>query len=208
MEAMWTRFMPALAEVRRIIASGEIGPVHHLSADFGFTATQGPEHRLFDPALGGGALLDLGVYPVWLSHLFLGAPSSITALGTLTASGVDEQSALVLEHAPGAQALLSTSIRVTSPGAAAISGTRGRIELDANFVFPGGFTVTDSSGRSGRFEDLSGLTHRDGMAWQATAVAQHVDDGLTESPLHPLQVTIDVLDVIDEARRLLSAASV
>lgn len=208
MEAMWTRFVPRTDVMLQLHEDGVLGEVGLVLADLGFAADADAGGRLFDPALGGGALLDLGVYPVWLSHLWLGAPASVSAHGTLTASGVDEQSALVLQHASGAQAVLSTSIRVTSPGHATIAGTRGRIELDANFVFPGGFTVTDSSGRSGRFEDLSGLTHRDGMAWQATAVAQHVDDGLTESPLHPLQVTIDVLDVIDEARRLLSAASV
>lgn len=208
MEAMWTQFVPRTDVMMQLHEDGVLGDVGLVTADLGFAADPDAGGRLFDPALGGGALLDLGVYPVWLSHLFLGAPSSITALGALTASGVDEQSALVLEHASGAQALLSTSIRVTSPGAAAISGTSARIELDANFVFPGGFTATDSAGRSGRFEDVSGLTHREGMAWQAVAVAKHVDDGLIESPLHPLQATIDVLHVIDEARRVLSAASV
>lgn len=207
MEAMWTRFVPRTDVMMQLHEDGVLGEVRLVTADLGFAADPDAGGRLFDPALGGGALLDLGVYPVWLSHLWLGVPVSITALGTLTASGVDEQSALVLSHRSGAQALLSTSIRVTSPGNAAISGTGGRIELDANFVFPGGFTVTDTSGRSGRFEDVSGLTGREGMAWQAVAVAKHVADGLTESPLHPLQTTIDVMDILDEARRRLSAAS-
>lgn len=207
MEAMWARFIPRTDVMLHLHEDGVLGEVGLVTADLGFAADPAAGGRLFDPALGGGALLDLGVYPVWLSHLWLGAPTSVSAQGTLTASGVDEQSALVLEHASGAQGLLSTSIRVTSPGHAAVSGTRGRIELDANFVFPGGFTVTDSAGRRGRFEDASGLTHRDGMAWQAVAVAKHVDDGLTESPLHPLQTTIDVMDVLDQARRMLAAAS-
>lgn len=207
MEAMWTRFVPRTDVMLQLHEDGVLGEVGLVTADLGFAADPDAGGRLFDPELGGGALLDLGVYPVWLSRLWLGAPTSVSASGTLTTSGVDEQSALVLEHASGAQALLSTSIRVTSPGHAAISGTRGRIDLDANFVFPGGFSATDSAGRLGRFEDASGLTHREGMAWQAVAVAQHVDDGLTESPLHPLQTTIDVMDVLDEARRMLSAAS-
>lgn len=206
MEAMWTRFVPRTDVMMQLLEDGVLGDVGLVTADLGFAANPDAGGRLFDPELGGGALLDLGVYPVWLSHLFLGAPASISALGAMTASGVDEQSALVLQHASGAQALLSTGIRISSPGNAAISGTRARIEMDSNFVFPGGFTVTDSSGRSGRFEDLSGLTHREGMAWEAVAVAKHIDDGLTESPLHPLQASIGVMGVIDEARRLLSAA--
>lgn len=207
MEAMWTRFVPRTDVMMQLHEDGALGDVRLVMADLGFAAPPGSGGRLFDPALGGGALLDLGVYPIWLSHLFLGTPISITARGTLTRSGVDEQSALVMEYASDAQALLSTSIRVTTPGAAAISGTGGRLEIDANFVFPGGFTLTDPAGRRGRFEDRSGLTHREGMAWQAAAVARHIDDGLSESPLHPLQSTIDVLETIDEARRLLSVVS-
>lgn len=207
MEAMWTRFVPRTDVMLQLHEDGALGDVGLVTADLGFAARAGSGGRLFDPALGGGALLDLGVYPVWLSQIFLGSPLSMAAFGTLTPSGVDEQSALVLQYGTGAQSLLSTSIKVTSPGNAAISGTGGRIEIDANFVFPGGFTLTDSAGRRGRFDDVSGLTQREGMAWQAAAVARHVDDGLIESPLHPLQTTIDVLDVIDEARRRLSAAS-
>lgn len=205
MEAMWTRFLPQTDVMMQLRADGAIGDVALVTADLGFAAK--PGGRLFDPALGGGALLDLGVYPVWLSHLWLGAPSSVTAHGTLTSSGVDEQSAIVLQHPSGAQAQLSTSIRVSTPGRASISGTHGRLELDPQFVFPGGFTFTDSTGRSARYEDASGLTHRAGMAWQAVAVARHVDDGLTESPLHPLRATTEIMDVLDTARSLLSASA-
>lgn len=201
MEAMWTRFLPQIDVMMQLRDDGVIGDPRLVMADLGFAAE--PGGRLFDPQLGGGALLDLGVYPVWLSHLWLGAPASVAVFGTRTASGVDEQSAIVLQYDSGAQALLSTGIRVSTPGRAAISGSDGRIEIDPSFVFPGGFTVT-AAGVSGRYEDLSGLTHRDGMAWQAAAVARHVDDGLAESPLHPLQTTIEVLEIIDEARRVIS----
>lgn len=204
MEAMWTRFVPRTDVMMQLREDGALGEVSLVMADLGFGWP--PGGRLFDPELGGGALLDIGVYPVWLSHLWLGAPVSVTARGT-TAMGVDDQSTLVLEYASGAQAVLSTSIRVSTPGHATISGSLGRLDIDPSFVFPGGFTMTDASGVDRRFEDGSGLTHRDGMAWQAVAVARHVDDGLTESPLHPLQVTIEVLEVVDEARRQLLAAA-
>lgn len=203
MEAMWTRFVPQTDVMLQLRDAGDLGEVRLVTADLGFAAK--PSGRLFDPQLGGGALLDLGVYPVWLSHLLLGMPETVRATGTLTESGVDEQSALVLDYASGAQALLSTSIRVTSPGRAAVSGTAGRVEIDPFFVFPSGFAVSRGDD-SARFDDRSGLTYRQGMAWQAAAVARHVDDGLLESPLHPLQSTIEVMTIVDDARRQLAAS--
>lgn len=115
MEAMWTRFMPALAEVRRIIASGEIGPVHSLSADFGFTATQGPEHRVFNPALGGGALLDLGIYPLSIAAALLGPVESVNAQAIMGATGVDIETAFTLRHAGGGMSACSCSLRTRTP---------------------------------------------------------------------------------------------
>lgn len=205
MEAMWTRFLPQTDVMLHLHEDGIIGDPRLIVADLGFAAPPGESGRLFDPKLGGGALLDLGVYPVWLSHLWLGVPVAVTALGTLTDSGVDQQSALVLDYPSGSQALLSTSIRVTSPGSASISGTAGGLQIDPSFVFPGGFSARHD-GAHGRFTDTSGLTYREGMAWQAAAVAQHIDDGLIESPLHPLQTSIEVMTIIDEARRQLSTA--
>ncbi|MGF2949557.1 Gfo/Idh/MocA family protein [Microbacterium alcoholitolerans] len=203
MEAMWTRFVPQTDVMMQLRDAGDLGELRLVTADLGFAAQ--PGGRLFDPQLGGGALLDLGVYPVWLSHLLLGMPESVRATGALTGTGVDEQSALVLDYASGAQALLSTSIRVTSPGRAAASGTLGRVEIDPFFVFPSGFSVSRGD-ETARFDDRSGLTYRQGMAWQAAAVARHVDDGLLESPLHPLQTTVEVMTIIDDARRQLAAS--
>lgn len=206
MEAMWSRFLPQTDVMVQLRDEGALGEVRLVTADLGFTAQ--PGGRLFDPKLGGGALLDLGVYPVWLSHLWLGAPRSVTALGSLADTGVDEQSAIVLEYATGAQALLSTSLRVASPGRAAVSGALGNLDFDPGFAFPGGFELT-TAGRGGaraRYDDRSGLSFREGMAWQAAAVARHVADGMTESPLHPLQTTIEVMTVIDDARRQLATA--
>lgn len=202
MEAMWTRFVPQTDVLMQLRDAGDLGEVLLVTADLGFAAQ--PGGRLFDPQLGGGALLDLGVYPVWLSHLLLGMPETVRATGTLTETGVDDQSALVLDYASGAQALLSTSIRVTSPGRAAVSGTLSRIEIDPFFVFPSGLAVSRGDDTV-RFDDRSGLTYRQGMAWQAAAVARHVDDGLLESPLHPLQSTIEVMTIVDDARRQLAA---
>ncbi|MCS5721563.1 Gfo/Idh/MocA family oxidoreductase [Herbiconiux sp. CPCC 203407] len=203
MEAMFTRFLPQTDVMVQLRDDGVLGDVGLLTADLGFAAE--PGGRIHDPALGGGALLDLGVYPVWLSHLWLGAPASVTAVGSLSATGVDEQSALVLQHDSGALAELSTGIRVRSAGRASISGSRGRVDVDPWFIFAGGleWAPVDPESSVLRFTDESGLLLREGMAWQTAAVAQHVADGLLESPLHPLQTSIDVLTTIDEARRQL-----
>lgn len=203
MEAMFTRFLPQTDVMVQLRDDGSLGEVGLLTADLGFAAE--PGGRIHDPALGGGALLDLGVYPIWLSHLWLGAPASVTAVGSLSASGVDEQSALVLQYDSGALAELSTGIRVRSSGRASISGSRGRLDVDPWFIFAGGLELAPADADSSvlRFNDESGLRLRDGMAWQTAAVAKHVSDGLVESPLHPLQASIDVLATIDEARRQL-----
>ena len=102
MEAMWTRFLPIMGEVRRLIADGAIGPMRMVQADFGFRAAFNPVHRLFDPALGGGALLDVGVYPLSLASMLLGRPDRITAVAELGATGIDEQTGIVLGYPRGA----------------------------------------------------------------------------------------------------------
>ncbi|PJF45754.1 MAG: dehydrogenase, partial [Candidatus Thermofonsia Clade 3 bacterium] len=96
MEAMWTRFLPIMVETRRLIAEGAIGKVQMIQADFGFRASFNPASRLFDPALGGGALLDVGVYPISLASMLLGRPDRIAAVATLGATGIDENTGVLL----------------------------------------------------------------------------------------------------------------
>ncbi len=208
MEAMWSRFLPQTTVIDRLLADGELGEVRLVTADFGGLATFDPTSRLFDPALGGGALLDLGVYPLWFAHFVLGAPKAVTARGSLAPTGVDAQAALVLDAdaGSGAQALVSTSLVVATPAEARIHGTRGRIEVDPLFLMPGGFTLVGVDGSRRSWRDTSGLEGRDGLAWQAAAVASDIAVGRTESPWHPLERSIAVLETIDEARRQLGAA--
>jgi predicted dehydrogenase len=190
MEAMWSRFLPQTTIVDRLIRDGVLGDIGIVTADFGAAFEYDPTSRAFDPALGGGALLDIGVYPIWFAHFVLEAPMSVAAVG--------------------AQALVSTSLFVPTPVAATVSGTLARIEIDTMFVAPSGFTLhSHESDEVLSWQDQSGLHWRDGQHWrdglafEATAVAQHVADGLTESPLHPLDRSIAVLETIDEARRQL-----
>ncbi|WP_460775702.1 Gfo/Idh/MocA family protein [Microbacterium sp. GXF7504] len=205
MEAMWTRFLPQTDVMVQLRDAGDLGEVRLVTADFGFRAEGGG--RILDPALGGGALLDLGVYLVWLSRLWLGAPDTVEARGIRSSTGVDAQSTVVLGHESGAQAVLTTSLLVGSPGRAGISGAAAHLDLDPAWVFPSGFDLVTGDGMRQRFDDASGLTRRQGMAWQTATVARHVADGRIEAPEHPLDASIGVLAVIDEARRQVLDAS-
>ncbi|MDB6064892.1 MAG: Oxidoreductase domain protein [Pedosphaera sp.] len=132
MEAMWTRFLPIMVRLREMLAEGIIGEARMLTADFGFR-TEARAGRLVDPALGGGALLDVGIYPVSLASMLFGVPSQVTGVADLGPTGVDEQAAVALGHPGGKLALLSTSIRTNTPHEADIVGTLGRLRLHASW---------------------------------------------------------------------------
>jgi predicted dehydrogenase len=209
MEAMWTRYLPQTDIVRQLLADGRFGEVRVVTADFGFAARFDPASRLFDPALGGGALLDLGVYAVSWASFALGAPAGVIATGTLTPTGVDEQVALILSSADGAQALLSTGLRAGTPSLATICGSAGRVETDSPFWSPSGLRFYEADGTLGaQWTDPYGRSGREGMVYEAAALARYVADGLTESPLHPLDEAISTLETIDEARRQIGVVGV
>ena len=209
MEAMWTRFLPQTDIVRQLLDNGSLGQVRVVTADFGAAAEEDPGSRLFDPRLAGGALLDLGVYPVSWALFALGTPSAVLATGELASSGVDRQAALVLTAAGGAQALLSTGLTASTPSSATISGTAGRVEVDTPFWSPSGLRVTIAGQASPlTWHDTSGIRGRDGMVYEAAAVARYITEGRVESILHPLDDAVAALTVIDEARRQLGYLSI
>jgi predicted dehydrogenase len=136
MEAMWMRFLPALARLREMLAQKVIGEVRLLSADLGFPAPYDPTSRLFDPKLGGGAFLDLGVYPLSLAFLVLGRPDRVVSQATLGPTGVDEDAAALLHYPEGKLAVLTASLRGQLPGEARIVGTRGHIRIHSPLYRP------------------------------------------------------------------------
>lgn len=205
MEAMWSRFLPQTTVIRRLIDDGVLGDVCSVIADFSAHFDDDPSGRAFNPQLGGGALLDVGVYPLWFSHFVLGAPEIVTATGTLAATGVDAQAAVILDHTGGAQSVLTTSMLASGTVAAAVNGSLARIEISTPFIAPTSFRVLSDDGDSSVWNEPHGFSWRDGLCYPATAVAQHIADGLLESPLHSLDDSIAVLEVIDEARRQLGA---
>jgi predicted dehydrogenase len=198
MEAMWTRFMPALAEVRRIVASGEIGPVHHLSADFGFTATQGPEHRLFDPALGGGALLDLGIYPLSIAAALLGPVESVRAHAQMGATGVDVQTGFILAHQGGGMSACSCSLRARTPSELTVSGELGHVRMHTQFHKTASISVVLADGTS---RTVPTPFIGNGYAHEAIEAQCCYLAGLIESPCMTHDETLALMGVMDTIRQ-------
>jgi len=197
MEAMWTRFLPHVAALHQVIDAGEIGEVVNVSADHGQLMAFDPASRLFAPELAGGALLDLGVYPVSFAHDLLGVPDSVHAVGQLTSTGVDGQVSVVLGYGERAQATLSTTLWARTPTVALVSGTEGYIEVAGPFYGPSSFRVTRLDGRVWTFEQPGTM----GLQYEAAEVARRVADGQTESPRMSWQHTVEVLTTLDEVRR-------
>jgi predicted dehydrogenase len=197
MEAMWTRFMPALAEVRRIIASGEIGPVHHLTADLGFAATQGPQHRLFDPALGGGALLDLGIYPLSIAAALLGPVVSVRAHAVMGATGVDVQTGFTLEHQGGGMSACSCSLRARTPSELTVAGELGHVRMHTQFHKTGSISVVLADGTS---RTVQAPCIGNGYAHEAIEAQRCYLAGLIESPGMTHEETLALMGVMDDIR--------
>lgn len=196
MEAMWTAFLPQTRIIECLVTSGAIGEVTAVFADFGVNFGDGEGH-VFEPA-GGGVLRDIGIYPLWLADWVLGEHSRLTVTGS--ARRVDEQAAMILDYPSGAQALLHTTMLADSPVTATIMGTAGRIEINSPFLMPDGFTIVDDDGGTVPWLDPTPLRLRDGLAWQAVAVAKYVAEGHTQAPLHTLDDALRLTQAIDEAR--------
>jgi predicted dehydrogenase len=199
MEAMWTRFLPHIVRVREVLASGMLGDLIYLTAEHGQWFPLDATSRLFNPALGGGALLDLGIYPISFSHMVLGVPSAITARSKPAFTGVDGTTSAILEYPTGQHALVTASLAAASDNPAAIYGTEARLEIDGWFYTPGGFTVTDHDGKV--LERYESPREGRGMQYEAAEVARCVEAGLTESPVLPLDETLAIMSVLDEIRR-------
>jgi len=200
MEAMWMRCNPAVLKAAELIADGVIGTVGNLNADFGLAGPFDPAHRLRNPELGGGALLDLGVYPIALAHLLLGVPDSIQTWASLTPEGVDASTALLLGYDSGAVATLSCGIVAGTPVRAAISGTLGRIELPSPFFRPAELLLYRGEGDWEHPEVLPVPYTGLGYVHEAEEAMRCLRAGLLESPLVPWSSTLEVMDILDAAR--------
>jgi predicted dehydrogenase len=208
MEAMWTRYLPQSSILRQVIADGLIGDVRLVVADFGFVGPDDLTHRLWDPALGGGALLDAGVYPISFASSVIGPIELRSASGTV-ANGVDSSAALAVAGRHETNALLATSMITALPVEAQVMGSAGRTKLLSPFFGPTGIEVTRGSlgsedvvtWRDERFDAV-----HDGLSDQATAFASYVAEGRTESPIHGHDELVRIMRVIDEARAAIAGS--
>jgi predicted dehydrogenase len=198
-EAMWTRFLPHMARIREIVAAGTLGRIAYLTAEHGQWFAEDPAFRLFAPSLGGGALLDLGIYPVSFAHMVLGAPKTVTAVSGPAFTGVDATTSMIFTYDAGAHAVLTTSLAAASDNPAAIYGTEARLEVDGWFYVPTSFRVVARDGTE--LERFDGTGPGRGMQFEAAEVNRCLRAGLTESPLLPLDETIAIMDTLDEVRR-------
>jgi predicted dehydrogenase len=192
MEAIWSRFLPAYVALAALLESGRIGEPLQVEADFGFRRPVDPAHRLFDAALGGGALLDLGIYPLQLASLVLGTPDRVAAVGHIGETGVDEQVAAVLGHPGGQVAVVKAAIRTGSSCTARISGSEGWIDLPAFMHCP---THLDVGGLAPERIDCG--FDGEGLRFQAEHVQHCLRQGLTESPVMTLDETVSLAGTLD-----------
>lgn len=197
MEAMWTRYLPVHEKIRELIAAGVIGDVRKLFADFGFRmGTVLPDHRLFNPALGGGALLDVGIYPLSLASNLFGTPNRIASLANLGSTGVDEENAFILGYENGEMALCSSDIQAHTPWEATIIGTAGSIKIHTPWFCPNQFTL-----KIDNTETLYTLDYKgNGYTHEAEEVANCIAEGKTESAGMPLVETLTIMQTMDQLR--------
>jgi predicted dehydrogenase len=196
MEAMWMRCNPTIRAVQDVVASGAIGHVTSVNADFGFVPLEPPGHRLFDPALGASALLDIGIYPLTFASLFLGEPAWIVSAGLLSDRGIDLSCSSVLSYDDGATANISCTLLAVTPSRASVSGTLGNVELPRRFHCPSTYTVTTAAGEEALELELLG----NGYVHEIQEVQRCLTNGLTESPLVPLDDTVALMRQLDMIR--------
>lgn len=191
MEAMWTRFNPAVAAMRELVAAGEIGQVRGAQGDLTAFREFVPTDRLFDPALGGGAILDLGVYLISFAQHFLGTPDVVHAVGGRYPTGVEGEFALVMGYADGRSASLSGAFTTHGPGRLMVLGTKGWIDVHPRFHRAASITVW-------RGKEPEALQFDSGYAHEVVHVGECLAAGLTESPIMPLDDTLAVQRIMAE----------
>lgn len=200
MEAMWMYCNPLIRRLKALVDDGAIGEVRTVQADFGLAGPFPPAHRLRDPAQGGGALLDLGVYPVSFAHLLLGEPSDVVARAVLSEEGVDLQTGALLSYDGGALASLHCSLTGGTATIASVTGSLGRIDIPNGFFHPDRFVLH----RDGRDPEEFAADPADGprnsLKHEAREVMRALRAGETESPLVPLEGTLAVMRTLDAVR--------
>ena len=197
MEAMWARFLPHYAKVREIVASGVLGPILSIHADHGQRLADQNIPRLVDPHLAGGALLDLGIYPISFAHMILGNPQLINSTAIMTDKGVDAQTSMIFTYENGAQSVLTTTMIEQTPCRAVVAGMNGWLEIDRTFYNPASMRIVLNDGSVTQYPNTY-TGH--GLREQAESFKQLVSSGKFESEILSWQDTIDIMKTMDTVR--------
>lgn len=197
LEAMWMRFLPHIHQVRKIIASGVLGDIISVTADHGQRLADQGIARLVEPSLAGGALLDLGIYPVSFAHMVLGVPEKVQASAVMTDKGVDASTSILFTYASGAQAILTTTMIAQTPCRAVVSGVNGWLEIDRTFYNPTTMRVHLYDGTTTEYpSNYQGH----GLREQAIEFANIVRTGKFESEYLTHKHTLEIMDLMDLIR--------
>jgi len=204
-EALWTYFLPKFDVLEQVFTSGVLGEIKSVYTEYGEYLPR--EHRIFDPTLAGGPLLDLGTYPVSLLAKLLGVPQSVVGLGQQDPSGVNGQLAVVMQNGGGNIGTMATTLYGFSPTNAAIVGTNGAVRFLSEFHLPGGFEITSRDGGSAlmdgglmlRYEEPRGA-HFEGLYYEAAEVARCIAEGKLETPCRPLDASLETMATLDKIR--------
>ncbi len=197
MEAMWTRFLPTMTKVLELIGQGKIGEVKSIRADFGFKALFDPHSRLFNQSLGGGSLMDVGVYPVFLSLLVLGKPTSVNAVANIGRTNVDENCGILLKYDNNRMAILQSSIVTNTGTEAYIFGEKGTIKINSRWHEPTSLTLMqDGKDPKDIFFDFDSHGYR----YEAEEVMRCLRNEKKESEAMSLDFSLDLIELLDTIR--------
>jgi predicted dehydrogenase len=196
MEAMWTRFFPAMSHLRKVLEDGVLGEVRLIQADFGFRGTFDPTGRLFAPNLAGGALLDVGVYPISFASMVMGAPTRVGGVCRKGRTGVDEVAAVTLMNDSGQIASLTTAVTLDTPQEAYVLGTKGHVKIPSPWWQPTALEIT-AGGSTERHEFPMQCN---GFEYQILEAMSCLTQGRTESSVLPLDETLSIVETMDELR--------
>lgn len=200
MEALWTRFLPMTVSILEKIDQGLLGEIHYVKADFGFPAPANPESRLLDPALGGGSLLDVGIYPLFLATSLLGSPEKIVATGRLSERQIDLDCQAVLQYPGNKTAVIASSVHYQMPITAEITGTKGQIQIPCPW-YKNHYYHIKTGDQDWEKIELPPLIN--GFEFEINEVIHCLERGIIDSPIWPARSSLKLAELMDEIKRQL-----
>ncbi len=199
MEAMWVRFLPAVVRLRQLLAEGRIGQLNWMQASFHSNPHYDPQNRFYNPDLGGGALLDLGIYPISFASMLFGPPQRLQSAASITSTGVDERFGALFEYASGAQAAVSAGFGGYFEDEIVLLGSEGQIRIPRFRGWKMDRLILEAGGKT---ETLKFPLQGKGYGYQAAEVQRCLETGELESPVIPLEESLAIMHTLDELRAL------